>query len=520
MSNSPTVLIVDDQPNNLDVLVNYLEGSGLDLIVATDGEEALTLASDRPPELVLLDVMMPGMDGYEVCEKLKSSKSSQHMPIIFMSALTDTESKVKGFAAGGIDFINKPLNREEVLARIQAHLMIRKQQLELEEKNSELADLNRDLQEQISRRQAAEEALHMADKKLSTLTKREAEQWGIDAFIGYSDAIVQLIDEVRSLQQAPNTNVLVLGESGTGKELISRAIHFGSHRNQQPFIAVNCSAIPSDLADAEFFGHIKGAYTGATSDRQGYFVQADGGTLFLDEIGDMPLPLQAKLLRVLEDGLVTPIGGKQQQRVNVRVVAATNATMQDKVLNKEFRQDLYFRLAGYQLSLPPLRKRQCDIQPLVEHFLKVLGQQMGREKALITKEAITALQQYHYPGNVRELKNLVEYALIASRGQPIDIQHLNFLEAPNSHPITLPAEFFSDKAPIDQCPIFSESQNDSDCQEDRIIEYVHAKGKVDNTAVQSLLGVDHSRASYLLKKLHKEGKLEKRGQRRWTFYTI
>ena len=350
------VLIVDDQPDNLDVLVNYLADSGMELMVATDGAQALSLASERTPDIVLLDVMMPGIGGFEVCQKLKADKKTEQSPVIFMSALADIDKRLEGFKAGAIDFVIKPLQREEVLARIKAHLTIRQQQQMLLEKNRLLERLNTELQEQINKRQEAEKALNLADERLSSITKREAEHWKIDAFVGQSLVTRQLIEEVRSLQMAPKTNVLVLGESGTGKELISKAIHYGSARSNKPFVAVNCSAIPAELADAELFGHTKGAYTGATSERSGYFVQADGGTLFLDEIGDMPLSLQAKLLRVLEDGLVTPIGGKQSRKVDVRVVAATNLNLRDKVQNKDFRQDLFFRLAGYQISFTRIKR--------------------------------------------------------------------------------------------------------------------------------------------------------------------
>ena len=512
MADKPTVLMVDDQPDNLDVLVNYLADRGLELVVATDGEQALQLAAECQPDLVLLDVMMPGLNGFEVCERLKTNPNTRDMLVIFMSALTDTESKVKGFTVGAIDYVNKPLQREEVLARIQAHLTIRQQQAELQQKNLQLEELNRALQDQIQQRQQAEEALNLADQTLSTLTRQEAERWGIDAFVGQSQATQDLLSEVRSLQRAPHTNVLVLGESGSGKELISRAIHFGSPRSQKPFVAVNCSAIPAELADAEFFGHTKGAYTGATGDRHGYFVQADGGTLFLDEIGDMPLTLQAKLLRVLEDGLVTPIGGKQSRKVDVRVVAATNVKLAEKVRDKVFRQDLFYRLAGYQISVPPLRSRISDIPLLVEHFLLQLGSQMGRERSTISRQAMEALSRYNFPGNVRELRNLMEYALIASGGNTIDVGHLHFLHSPPTAEHTLKEEALPHLEALDN--------NYHANHEDTLLAYTREHGRIDNTSAQALLGISHSRASYLLKKLHKEGQLAKQGQRRWSYYVV
>lgn len=529
MISAPLVLIVDDQPHNLDVLVNYLGGSGLELVVATSGEEALEMAAQRPPSLVLLDVMMPGMDGFEVCRRLKAGIATRDLPIIFMSALSDTASKVRGLEVGAVDFVTKPLQREEVLARINTHLTLARQQQELQDKNRQLERLNSELQEQIDRRLRAESAFQLADQTLSTLTRQEAETWGIDAFVGQSAAILKLLDEVRSLQHAPRTNVLVLGESGTGKELISRAIHYGSARRTKPFIAVNCSAIPAELADAEFFGHTKGAYTGAVGDRHGFFEKADGGTLFLDEIGDMPLALQAKLLRVLEDGLVTPIGGKYSRKVDVRVVAATNVDMRSKIQQNEFRQDLYFRLAGYLISLPPLRERAEDVPLLVQHFLTQLGGHMGRDKPAIEREALAQLCQYRYPGNVRELKNLIEYALIASRGQMIGVRHLHFLE-PLQAPVAMEQTVAPAVAPsageLHQPALTlapgagGEGIASPDSDEQLLIDFAQAQGRIDNTLAQELLKVDHGRASYLLKKLHKEGRLHKQGERRWAYYTV
>lgn len=515
-----TLLIVDDQPENLDVLVDYLGNSGFNLSIATNGEDAIDIAQKQKPDLVLLDVMMPGLNGFDVCQRLKASEITAQVPIIFMSALNDTESKLQGFSAGAIDFITKPLQRQEVLARINAHLTIARQQQQLRDKNLQLENLNRELAAQIARRQQAELAKHLADETLSALTKQEAEHWGLEAFIGQSDAISRLLDEVRSLQLSTYTNVVVLGESGTGKELVSRAIHFGSDRRGKPFVAVNCSAIPAELADAEFFGHTKGAYTGATSDRYGYFEKADGGTLFLDEIGDMPLQLQAKLLRVLEDGLVTPIGGRQARRVNVRVVAATNVDIRTRVKEKQFRQDLYFRLAGYQLTLPPLRFRGGDIQLLTEHFLERLSRQMGRERPAITANALRMLGRYHYPGNVRELKNIIEYSLIASRGQPIDVKHLHFMEMPLQDDLPAVNAEQGVTLPAAEPALASQSDKPLVSDETMLLEYVKKHGRIDNTLAQRVLGADHGRASYLLKKLHKDGHLQIQGQRRWAYYTL
>jgi len=502
----PLLLLVDDQPANLDILVEYLEDAGLELAVSTSGAEALTLAQARRPSLVLLDIMMPGMDGFTVCARLKEHADTCDIPVIFMSALSDLDSKVKGFSVGAVDYVTKPLQREEVLARVHTHLTLFRQQQQLTRKNEQLEALNTELRDAMAGRQQAEQALHQAGEQLSALTRQEASRWGIDAFIGHSDAIRAVLSEIRNLQQVDKTPVLVLGESGTGKELVSRAIHFGSARNGKPFIAVNCAAIPAELADAELFGHVKGAFTGATQDRPGHFVQADGGTLFLDEIGDMPLALQAKLLRVLENGEVTPVGGSRPRKVNVRIVAATNLALQARVQRNEFRQDLYYRLAGYIIQLPPLRHRRDDIALLAEHFLRTLGQQMGRERAEITASAMQALTDYDFPGNIRELRNLIEYALISSRGAPIGRQHLHFLGAR--------------PAASGAAPTASPRSGTADQDEQQLLTLVRDEGRINNARAQDALGVSHSRASYLLKKLLRDGRLTRHGERRWAWYSL
>ena len=516
MTDQPLVMIVDDQADNLDILVAHLADSGLDLAVATDGGEALALARARVPDVVLLDVMMPGIDGYEVCRRMKADPRTADVPVIFMSALTDTASKLRGFESGAIDFLSKPLHREELLARIHVHLTIVRQRRELEARNRRLLSLNRELQEQIERRQKLEDQLSLTDQRLHTITRHEVERWSIDGFVGSSPAACRLMDEVRSLQSAERTHVLVLGESGTGKELVSRAIHVGGPRGNGPFIAVNCSAIPAELADAEFFGHSRGAYTGATGPRHGYFSQADGGTLFLDEIGDLEPRLQAKLLRVLEDGIVTPLGACASRQVDVRVVAATNADLTARVADARFRRDLYFRLAGYVVTVPPLRERRDDIPLLVSHYLQHLSGQMGRDTPAISPDALASLCDYDFPGNVRELRNLIEYALIAARGARIDIDHLHFL----GHAVA-PRDVAADLQPTRPRMegIASASGGWAGHDEQRLLALVKRDGRVDNAGVQAALAVDHGRASYLLKKLHRDGRLDKHGERRWSYYT-
>ncbi|GAB6042184.1 sigma 54-interacting transcriptional regulator [Endothiovibrio diazotrophicus] len=528
------ILIVDDSPGNIQLLSGMLEARH-EVLFATGGEQALEIVARRPVDLVLLDVMMPGMDGYELCRRLRAGAATADIPVLFMSALTDTVDKVTGFEAGGVDYLTKPVERAELLARIEIHLTLRRQRLDLESRNAELARLNRELEEEMARRHRAEESLEVTGARLSALSEREAKRWGVAAFIGRSPLLLRILDEIRRLHRADRTNVVVLGESGTGKELVARALHFGSGRSAGPFVPVNCSAIPHDLADSAFFGHLKGSFTGALDNRKGWFEQADGGTLFLDELGDMPLTLQAKLLRVLEDGEVTPVGGAKSRRIDVRVIAATNVDLELAVEERAFRRDLYFRLAGYVVRLPPLRERLDDIPLLAEHFLKLLGEEMGVAEPRVSGEAMAAMQAYRFPGNIRELKNLMEFALISSGGAPIQSRHLHFIDAPAPRPPLPPTAPVAEayRAPATgSLPAIPASGVDmsgfgapagfggGEQDEARILDHLAQVGRITNRDCQALLGVAHQRASYLLKKLHREGRLVREGERRWAFYRL
>ena len=285
-----------------------------------------------------------------------------------------------GFAAGGVDYVVKPFEAREVAIRVATHLKISRLNRELRDKNQALEARTVELLAEIGRRRQVESALQAADEKLSTLTDREASRWNLAGLVGRSPLVQKIIADIQRLHQFSHTTALIMGESGTGKELIARAIHFGSPRAKAAFLAVNCVAIPGELAESMLFGHVKGAFTGATADRRGYFDLADGGTIFLDEIGDMPMSLQVKLLRVLEDGFITPVGAAEGRKVDVRVIAATNADLAARIAAGTFREDLYFRLARYPVTTPPLRERLEDIPMLVAHFLNVFAAEMGRRR--------------------------------------------------------------------------------------------------------------------------------------------
>jgi DNA-binding NtrC family response regulator len=353
-----------------------------------------------------------------------------------------TEGVLEGFGAGGVDYIAKPFRDQEVLVRVQTHLRLSRMARELAAKNQELKRKNEDLEQEIAQRQRLR-------GQLSLISRREAERWGLEGFVGQSPTIRKIFKDVRLLQESPTTSVLITGESGTGKELIARAIHFGSARCDGPFVPVNCAAIPRELVESALFGHLKGAFTGADADREGYFEMADQGALFLDEVGDMPLDLQAKLLRVLEDGQVWRVGAKEGRTVEVRVLAATNADLQERIQAESFRQDLYFRLARFAVEAPPLRERKEDIPLLAQHFLKLFAGEMGREAPELGPEVLEILSSYAFPGNVRELKNIIERALIESSGGEIRPQHLHFQPEAGrtSSPVTV--EVSDSEIPLD-----------------------------------------------------------------------
>lgn len=413
------VLLVDDQPANLDVLCDVLEAEGYGILFAPSGRIAIRSAIRSLPDLILMDVTMPEMDGFEACRLLKEDPRTAHIPVIFVTARDRDVDLATGFEAGGVDYITKPFQETEVLIRVETHVRLNRLARMLSEKNTELEEKNRALEEEMVQRKALK-------GQLTQISNREAERWGLEGFIGESPTIQKIYADV-ALMQEHDTGVLISGESGTGKELVARAIHFGGARQSAPFIPVNCGAIPSELVEAALFGHVRGAFTGAVEDRLGYFQMAHGGTLFLDEIGEMPLELQSKLLRVLEDGEVWPVGATEGKRLDVRVLAATNVNLHEKIETGAFRQDLFFRLARFTVTTPPLRECPDDIPVLARHFLSLFAVEMGRDVPRLKNEVVARLKTYHYPGNVRELKNMIERALIESRGANIDLSHLHFL---------------------------------------------------------------------------------------------
>jgi len=546
---NPKILIVDDVPNNLKILYDTLESEGYRIVVANDGKSALKAAARALPDLVLLDIVMPDMNGYEVCKRLKQNREIADIPVIFVTVKDDNVSLVEGFQVGGVDYIIKPFEKEELLVRIETHLKINRLTQELLQKNKALEEGNKALREQISLRERAEKAqqesekarkqteeeLQKADGQLSLISQQEATRWGIDGFIGKSTTVGKILADVRRLQNSDRTNVLITGESGTGKELIARAIHFGGTRAKGSFIPLNCSAIPSELAESTLFGHVRGAFTGANTDQKGYFELASGGTLFLDEIGDMPISLQAKLLRAIEDGRIAPVGATHGKHVDVRILSATNADLQAKISEGAFREDLYFRLAGFTVNVPPLRERKEDIPLLAQHFLSIFATEMGitglESVPTLSRETIDTLKDYNFPGNVRELKNIIEHSLLIMNGNSIiQPEHLRLIDItarespmPTSEENSEPETDFEHLKELvikrSQKTILEEEPSEQ-TNEEKILTYLEKHDSINNSECRDLLSVELRYASHLLNKLYQYGLLEREGQRRWSRYYL
>jgi DNA-binding NtrC family response regulator len=607
LDDKSSILIVDDTPGNISVLMDYLSEAGFKVLVARDGESAIEQAHFAMPDLILLDVVMPGIDGFETCRRLKAEASTKDIPVIFMTALSETVDKVKGFGAGAVDFITKPIQHEEVLARVNAHVTIRKLQQRLQEardqlelrvqqRTAELAETNAKLQKEINERTKAEEELraiaagtaavtgteffhslvkHLAEafhvryafvaectdaaktavrtvsflannnicenftyalagtpcekvisgqayyhpEKLYATFPKEAgmeSYWGVpihdskgqiighlailhdrpmapepppdlaimkifaaragaelerkraeealqkalrevealknrlqaeniylqeeiktahnfEEIVGASPAIKKVFQNIEKVA-ATDSTVLVTGETGTGKELVARAIHTLSRRKDSALIKVNCAALPAGLIESELFGHEKGAFTGATARKKGRFELADGGTIFLDEVGELPLETQAKLLRVLQEQEFERVGGAQTLKVDVRVIAATNRDLEAAVKNGAFRADLFYRLNIFPIHLPALHERREDIPILANHFVGKFARRMGKRVERIAPEALEMLSAYHWPGNVREMANILERAVILCDNGVLQPEHISIAPQPSKSP--------------------------------------------------------------------------------------
>jgi chemotaxis protein methyltransferase CheR len=425
-----TILVVDDTPDNL-ALMNSLLKDSYKVKVANGGEKALRIAaSDSPPDLILLDIMMPGMGGYEVCRRLKRDPMTMNIPVIFLTARTEMADEKKGLELGAVDYITKPVSPPTLMARVKSHLALKAMADFLRDQSAFLeCEVNKRTAELVIANKAAEIGRQKAEADLSEIKELkdqlEAEraylqeeiklEYNHDKIIGQSDSLKYVLYKVEQIA-VNDTTVLVLGETGTGKELVARAIHAMSLRKNRSLVKVNCAALPTNLIESELFGHEKGAFTGSHSRRLGRFEVANGATLFLDEIGELPLELQSKLLRVLQDGEFERLGSSHTVKVDVRVVAATNRNLEEEVRKGRFREDLLYRLNIFPITMPPLRDRMEDIPLLVDFYVKKISKRMAKTIELISAGVMSSLQNYHWPGNVRELENVIERAVINSSG--------------------------------------------------------------------------------------------------------
>ena len=389
----PDILLVEDKESLRKVLRLTLENAGYSVTEAADAKSALHEIANTPHRLVLTDLRMPNGSGLDV---LRASKSADgDVPVIVMTAFGSIDEAVQAMKDGAHDFLQKPVDSNHLLLLVGR-------------------------------------ALEQARLRHENILLREewSNRYGFPRIIGESDAIKRAVGETQRVATTEAT-VLLLGESGTGKELFARAVHHLSNRRDKPFVAINCAAIPETLIENELFGHERGSFTGATDRRQGKFELASGGTVFLDEIGELPLAVQGKLLRAIEERVVDRIGGRAPVPVDVRIIAATNKDLKTAAEKGEFRGDLFFRLAVFPIEIPPLRDRGDDVVLLAKHFAAQLGKDMRRREAQLSDEAVQALRTHHWPGNVRELENAIERACILSDTLILETKDLGLMREPD-----------------------------------------------------------------------------------------
>jgi len=440
------ILIVDDEAPQREMIGGFLKKQGFDVVLAASGQEALEVVRRGPVDLVLTDLRMSQMSGVELLAEVK--KLNPEIPVVVMTAYGSIESAVSAMKAGAYDYLSKPVDLDDLL-----HL-IRK----VEERQHLIAE-NRELRERLKERYRLE---------------------GIVAESGAMQEVLSLVYRVAG----STATVLIRGESGTGKELIAQAIHYHSPRAKGPFIKVNCAALPETLLESELFGHVKGAFTGAIQDKAGRFEAAHGGTIFLDEIGDISPAIQAKLLRVLQDREFERVGSNRTLRVDVRILAATNQDLEAAVRNRRFREDLYYRLNVVPIYIPPLRERRQDIPPLIDHFLRKFSKENHKRIQGLTREARDALLKYDYPGNVRELENLIERAVVLCRGEVIGMGDL---------PLTFRAVEVEQEAPP-SLPALLEG-----IERRKILEALERSGWIQTKAAEEL-GISERALRYKMKK--------------------
>lgn len=388
------VLILDDETDFTEELKEFLQLRDFEVYTASTPGEGFESLRRRPYDLMILDIRLPGMSGLDILKQVR--KLYPAMEVIIISGHGDMDTVIQAMRDGAIDYLRKPFRHIDIqlsIERTEKYLKLYREFCEIQDRHSLISG---ELERMIDR-----------------------------TFIGESPAIRKVLDLANTAARYPSTNVLVTGESGTGKEIVARVIHYASKQNKEPFCAVNSSAVSDSLLESEFFGHVKGSFTGAITDKKGYFEMANKGTLFLDEIADMPFALQAKLLRAIEEKTIKKVGGSEEIQVDFRIIAATNHQVENLIESRQFRLDLYHRLNTLTIHIPPLRERPEDIEPLLQYFVNHFSIKLNKPIPKINAQLVESLKGYDFPGNVRELRNMVEKAMIFCNTQtlsPIDFQ--------------------------------------------------------------------------------------------------
>jgi two-component system response regulator PilR (NtrC family) len=451
-----TILIVDDEKSMREFLKILLVKEGYKVITARDGDQALELMQNSPADLVISDIRMPGISGLELLARIKDN--DEDVPVIMITAFASPNDAVQAMKSGAYDYISKPFNVDEIKS-----------------------------------------VIHAATRRNDISVKSEQAEQLFPHIIGKSKEMLKIFDMIARIAPTP-ANVLIYGESGTGKELVAQAIHQRSNAQSHPFVPITCSAIPEELMESELFGHVKGSFTGAFSDKHGLFQEANNGTAFLDEIGELTPIIQTKLLRVLQEREVKPVGGTKHLPIQVRIIAATNRILEEEIQAGRFREDLFYRLAVVPIRVPSLRERKSDIPLLVEHFLKKYSTLLGKEIREISSYALEVLMDYDFPGNVRELENIIE------RGVALETSNIILPEN-----LSLTRSLQSRKTPDAGAPAFVAAADEAELYE-RGLENViadlekrliqHALGQCGNskTKAAELLGLSFRSLRYKAKK--------------------
>ncbi len=452
-----TILVVDDEQSMREFLKIFLSKQGYRVLTAEQGEQALALMSEEPVDLVITDIRMPGMSGLELLETIK--EANPDLPVVMITAFASPNDAVQAMKNGAYDYISKPFNVDEIKTVIAS-----------------------------------------ATKRTESVVRQDEAAQLFPNIIGKSREMLKIFDMIKRIAPTP-ANVLIYGESGTGKELVAQAIHAKSKVHAAPFVPITCSAIPEELMESELFGHVKGSFTGAIADKPGLFQEANSGTAFLDEIGELTPIIQTKLLRVLQEREIKPVGGTRLIPINVRIIAATNRILEEEILAGRFREDLFYRLAVVPIRVPSLRERKSDIPLLVDHFLQKYSRLLGKEIREVSSYALQVLMNYDFPGNVRELENIIERGVALETSNIILPENLSLTGALRLQRSTGQPANTTFVAVSDEDELFRRGLDDVVADlERRLISYALEKSGHSKTKAAELLRVSFRSLRYKTKK--------------------